>query len=111
MITDTTREEIARAICKHRHPKSDPSAVIREGLVAWQLFKSEATAIEPIINRLIEEARDKALEAAAGVAEAYPSPMNDLPMAVAMQSVARVIRTLDRATILAEAQADGEHDG
>ena len=42
-------ESIACAIAKVRHPDCDPHGVIREGLVAWQVYQTEAEAAAAII--------------------------------------------------------------
>lgn len=46
------------------------------------------------LRKQLEDARSEALEEAAECAERYPSPMNDLPMALAIRSVAKAIRAL-----------------
>lgn len=71
-----------------------------ERQVAWHSNYARAQqaneAAETIasLRKQLEDARSEALEEAAECAERYPSPMDDLPMALAIRSVAKAIRAL-----------------
>ena len=46
------------------------------------------------VEQIAAQEREAVIEQCAVVVENYPSPMNDLPMALAMRSVASAIRAL-----------------
>ena len=77
-LTDTTREEIARAIGRTMDPEDDIDILeaLENGFdwitpeQAARMVNAATDAIEPIINRLIAEAEDRGVEAAAKALEA-----------------------------------------